>query len=68
MVTTAQTVELGNRFARDLPELALRWQAEHAPDPRLLVLNEDLAADLGLQADWLRTDSRSATGTLRSTT
>ena len=55
MVTTAQTVELGNRFARDLPELALRWQAEHAPDPRLLVLNEDLAADLGLQADWLRT-------------
>ena len=55
MVTTAPTVELGNRFARDLPELAVRWQAENAPDPRLLVLNEDLAADLGLRPDWLRT-------------
>ena len=35
-------------------ELAVRWQAEAAPDPRLLVLNERLAADLGLDADWLR--------------
>lgn len=35
--------------------MAVRWRAEEAPDPRLLVLNEPLAADLGLDADWLRT-------------
>jgi protein adenylyltransferase len=54
-MTTAPTVRLGNRFARDLPELSVRWQAENAPDPRLLVLNEKLAADLDLRPDWLRT-------------
>jgi uncharacterized protein YdiU (UPF0061 family) len=48
------TVVLGNRFASELPEIAVRWQAESAPDPRLLVLNDELAAELGLDADWLR--------------
>ncbi|BCI55970.1 UPF0061 protein [Mycolicibacterium litorale] len=46
---------LDDRFARDLPEMAVRWRAEEAPDPRLLVLNERLAATLGLDPDWLRT-------------
>ena len=32
----------------------MRWQAEAPPDPRLLVLNEPLAAELGLDAAWLR--------------
>jgi uncharacterized protein YdiU (UPF0061 family) len=35
--------------------MAVRWQAQAAPDPRLLVLNERLAADLGLDAVWLQT-------------
>src|SRR4051812_9906298 len=48
------TVVLRNRFATELPELAVRWQAEPAPTPRLLVLNEPLAAELGLDAAWLR--------------
>lgn len=48
------TVTLGDHFARALPELALPWQAEPVPEPRLLVLNEPLAAELGLDADWLR--------------
>ncbi|BBY18787.1 protein adenylyltransferase SelO [Mycolicibacterium litorale] len=48
-------LSLDDRFARDLPEMAVRWRAEEAPDPRLLVLNEQLAADLGVDADWLRT-------------
>ncbi|MCV7345774.1 protein adenylyltransferase SelO [Mycolicibacterium rhodesiae] len=48
------TVVLGHRFAAELPEIALRWQAEAAPDPRLLVLNEPLAAELGLDPAWLR--------------
>ncbi len=48
------TVVLGNRFATELPELAVRWQAESTPAPRLLVLNEPLAAELGLDPAWLR--------------
>jgi uncharacterized protein YdiU (UPF0061 family) len=48
------TVVLGHRFATEVPEIALRWQAEAAPDPRLLVLNESLAAELGLDPSWLR--------------
>ena len=47
-------VVLGNRFARELPELAVRWKAESTPQPRLLVLNEPLAAELGLDPEWLR--------------
>lgn len=42
-------------FARELPELAQPWQAATPPDPKLLVLNEKLAAELGLDPDWLRT-------------
>ena len=48
------TVALDDRFARELPELAVPWQAETAPDPRLLVLNESLAGRLGLDVQWLR--------------
>jgi uncharacterized protein YdiU (UPF0061 family) len=51
---TSSSIVLGNRFAQELPELALAWQAEAAPDPRLLVLNEPLAAELGLDPAWLR--------------
>ncbi|KQY98642.1 hypothetical protein ASD19_07385 [Microbacterium sp. Root53] len=47
-------ISLGNRFARELPELAIPWQAEEFPDARLLVLNEPLAAELGLDPDILR--------------
>ncbi len=46
--------DLDDRFARELPELAVRWQAEAAPEPRLLVLNEPLAAQLGIEPGWLR--------------
>jgi uncharacterized protein YdiU (UPF0061 family) len=48
------TVVLDDRFARELPEMATPWRAEAAPDPQLLVLNEQLAAELGLDATWLR--------------
>jgi len=47
------SVALQDRFARELPEMAVRWQAEMPPDPRLLVLNESLATELGLDASWL---------------
>jgi serine/tyrosine/threonine adenylyltransferase len=48
------TVALQDRFFRDLPEMAVRWQAETFPDLRLLALNEPLAAELRLDAAWLR--------------
>ena len=48
------TVALQDRFFRELPELAVRWQAETFPELRLLVLNEQLAEQLGLDATWLR--------------
>src|SRR5690625_5960862 len=46
---------LGNSFARELPELAVPWRAADVPEPRLLVLNEPLAAELGLDPDRLHT-------------
>ncbi len=51
----APTLHLDDRFARALPEMALPWQAEEAPEPRLLALNEPLAAELGLDPAALRT-------------
>jgi protein adenylyltransferase len=48
------SVALQNRFACELPEMAVRWQAETPPEPRLLVLNEALATELGLGAGWLQ--------------
>jgi uncharacterized protein YdiU (UPF0061 family) len=53
-VASDATVVLGDQFSRELPEMAVRWRAEVPPDPRLLVLNERLAADLGLDTAWLR--------------
>jgi uncharacterized protein YdiU (UPF0061 family) len=53
-VIPATTVILADHFSRELPEMALRWQAEAAPDPRLLVLNEALATQLGIDPAWLR--------------
>lgn len=51
---TASTVALDNRFARELPELAISWQAATPPQPTLAVLNEPLADELGLDPQWLR--------------
>ena len=45
---------LQHRFASELAALAVPWRAADAPEPRLLVLNEPLAVELGLDPDWLR--------------
>ena len=55
MATTATPiVELSHRYADALPELCVPWQGAEVPDPQLLLLNEPLAAELGLRADDLR--------------
>jgi len=43
-----------NTFVRELEGLYQPWQAAPAPAPQLLLLNEDLAAELGVPADALR--------------
>jgi uncharacterized protein YdiU (UPF0061 family) len=56
MSSPAQTnVAFDGRFARELPEMAIPWRAEAAPLPQLLVLNEPLATELGLDPASLRT-------------
>ena len=53
-VTPATAIALGDHFSRKLPEMAVRWQAEAAPAPRVSALNEGLAEELGLDTAWLR--------------
>ena len=53
-VTAGPVVTLSHRFADELGELALPWRAVEAPDPQLLVLNDALATELGLDPAWLR--------------
>ena len=48
------TVTFDGRFAREFKEMAIPWRAEEAPDPHLLVLNEHLAIELGLDPAFLR--------------
>ncbi len=57
MSSTSTAVQLEHRFADDLPELAVPWQADEAPEPRLLALDDDHATELGLDPGWLRTPS-----------
>ena len=53
-VAPAPTVTLDGCFARELPELAVSWVAAEVAEPRLLVLNEALATELGLDPASLR--------------
>nr|WP_241429164.1 YdiU family protein [Agrococcus sp. ARC_14] len=48
---------MAGSFARELPELAVPWRAVDAAEPRLLVLNVQLATELGLDPATLRTDA-----------
>jgi len=43
-----------NSYARDLQGLYLPWQPAQVPEPRLLYLNHELAAELGLEASALQ--------------
>ena len=52
-------------FLRDLPELGIAWRAQSAPAPRSVLVNDGLAAQLGLDPQRLRTRTGAAllTGT-----
>jgi uncharacterized protein YdiU (UPF0061 family) len=54
-MTLARTVfEFDDSYARDVPGLSIPWDAAPAPAPRLLVLNEGLATELGVDPAALR--------------
>jgi uncharacterized protein YdiU (UPF0061 family) len=53
-VAPSVSVSLEHRFADQLPEMARPWRAAEVQDPQLLVLNEPLADELGLDPPWLR--------------
>src|SRR3954469_20500136 len=54
-MTLARTVfEFDDSYARDVPGLSIPWEAAPAPAPRLLVLNEGLATELGVDPAALR--------------
>ena len=46
--------QLDHSYADAFPELVHAAHAEEQPDPQLVVLNDDLARDLGFDPDWLR--------------
>ncbi|MEU4157728.1 protein adenylyltransferase SelO [Actinoplanes sp. NPDC026670] len=52
---SAPVIALAHRFADELPEMAVAFSAAEVAAPRLLVLNEPLAVELGLDPEWLRT-------------
>ena len=54
MAVAAPLFAFEHTFARDLPGLVVPWQAAPVPEPRLLALNEPLAAELGVDPQALR--------------
>lgn len=48
------TPTLTHEFATALPEFAVETSAADFPEPSIVVLNSPLAAELGLDDDWLR--------------
>jgi serine/tyrosine/threonine adenylyltransferase len=54
-VTAATTLfEFGDSYAREVPGLSVPWTAAPVPSPELLVLNEGLAGELGVDPAALR--------------
>ena len=48
MSTAVSDIELTSAYRAALPELAVDWTAAEMPEPRLVMFNEPLAAELGL--------------------
>jgi uncharacterized protein YdiU (UPF0061 family) len=52
--TATPLLDLRHRYADLLPELVVPWEGAAAPAPELLLLDDDLAVELGLDPDALR--------------
>jgi uncharacterized protein YdiU (UPF0061 family) len=55
-VTVTTLFEFDNTYRRDLAELGIEWKAAPAPEPHLVVLNDALAVELGVDPAALRSD------------
>ncbi len=55
MTVTTPAIALESRFATELSGLAIPWRAAEVGNPQLLVLDDELATELGLDPAWLRT-------------
>src|SRR5918996_1996309 len=53
-VSARSLVELGHSYAGEIPQLSLPWTAASVSTPALLMLNEELATELGVDAEALR--------------
>ena len=49
-----------NTYARDLEGFYAPWKADPVPEPKFLAFNHDLASQLGLDGDALKTDTGAA--------
>jgi serine/tyrosine/threonine adenylyltransferase len=54
MTVATSLPEFDHTYAREVPSLSVAWAAAPVPEPQLLVLNEALAAELGVDAAALR--------------
>jgi uncharacterized protein YdiU (UPF0061 family) len=54
MTVTATLFRFEDSYVRAVPSLSVPWKAAPAPAPQLLVLNEELAAELGVDPAELR--------------
>jgi protein adenylyltransferase len=54
MTVATALFDFDDSYARAVPALSVPWTAAPVPAPRLLVLNEELAAELGVDAAELR--------------
>ena len=45
--------ELSSSFAQRFPALGTEWEANDAPEPTEVVINDDLAELLGIDVEWL---------------
>ena len=52
--TPDQPVRLTTDFADAMPEMAIEWSAQESPTPEIVVLNDDLARELGFDPEWHR--------------
>ncbi len=56
MTDNSRMGRLDDSFRRALPELGVDFQPDHSPDPKSIVVNDSLAAGLGIDTGWLRSD------------
>lgn len=55
MTATPPLFQFDNTYARELPGFYVAWEGAKVPSPSLVVFNEDLSEELGLNASALRT-------------